>query len=482
MFTLPIECANFTVPLDYSSPNSTETLTLELLKVPAAKTPSKGSVLLNFGGPGFTGRDTLASGAEKLQAITGGYHDLITFDPRGTGNALPYSCYKNDAERIAAGVTIQMQSGNASDIMPGRLWGLADLLVESCEANNKDTGSLIGTAFVARDMMRIVDALGEDGLLRYWGLSYGTTLGATVAAMFPDRMDRVILDGVQNPHEYYHGHDIEMFTDTDKTFAGVLSACVEAGPERCALAGSNRTAASLEKDVYSLMEELKQRPIPLSGILIDYHLVRGYILLGLYNPVNYPSIMALLDGLLSKNLTVITEAMAGSASVTASAGNDAQKGIQCGDKGADVSAWADPARNGFDKTILPAMEALNERSRLAGDTSAGLSATCGRWRTQAKERYTGDFNVKTKHPIMLIGSMFDPVTPLVSAKNVSEGFEGSVALQHNGFGHTSPAQISLCTTKAVQAYLVNGTLPEPGTVCEVDVPLFSNITWQDVLL
>lgn len=35
------------------------------------------------------------------------------------------------------------------------------------------------------------------------GLSYGTTLGATVAAMFPDRIDKLILDGVQNPHEYY---------------------------------------------------------------------------------------------------------------------------------------------------------------------------------------------------------------------------------------------------------------------------------------
>lgn len=36
------------------------------------------------------------------------------------------------------------------------------------------------------------------------GLSYGTTLGATVAAMFPDRIDKLILDGVMNPHEYYH--------------------------------------------------------------------------------------------------------------------------------------------------------------------------------------------------------------------------------------------------------------------------------------
>lgn len=38
------------------------------------------------------------------------------------------------------------------------------------------------------------------------GFSYGTTLGATLVSMFPDKVDKVILDGVQNPHEYYHAY------------------------------------------------------------------------------------------------------------------------------------------------------------------------------------------------------------------------------------------------------------------------------------
>lgn len=38
------------------------------------------------------------------------------------------------------------------------------------------------------------------------GFSYGTTLGATLVSMFPDEVDRVVLDGVQNPHEYYNAY------------------------------------------------------------------------------------------------------------------------------------------------------------------------------------------------------------------------------------------------------------------------------------
>jgi hypothetical protein len=39
----------------------------------------------------------------------------------------------------------------------------------------------------------------------------------------------------------------------------------------------------------------------------------------------------------------------------------------------------------------------------------------------------------------------------------------------------------MCTLRAVSAYWINGTLPEPGTVCEVDAPPFSGLTWADVL-
>ena len=54
-------------------------------------------------------------------------------------------------------------------ILESEGWKHSTYVAERCFEEQNTTGSLLSTAFAARDMVQIVDALDEDGKLRYWG-------------------------------------------------------------------------------------------------------------------------------------------------------------------------------------------------------------------------------------------------------------------------------------------------------------------------
>lgn len=63
-----LQCATLPVPLDYTDKKSNARTLVELNRLPALKTPSKGSILVNFGGPGQSGTTGLINLGEIMQA------------------------------------------------------------------------------------------------------------------------------------------------------------------------------------------------------------------------------------------------------------------------------------------------------------------------------------------------------------------------------------------------------------------------------
>ncbi|KAH8812325.1 TAP-like protein-domain-containing protein [Xylogone sp. PMI_703] len=467
-YTVPTSCGTVTVPLDYTDPDCSKTLDLSLVKITAPKQPSKGSILLNPGGPGEDTISFVTGTSEPLLVGSGGSYDLIAFNVRGNLDTLPFLCYKNESDRAVARAKIPGTT-NTSDTSLGTYWATGQIGSKACYDNARGTGELIGTAFVARDMMQIVDALHEDGLLRYWGFSYGTILGMTVSAMFPDRMDRVVLDGVQNPHQYYAGRDIEQLHDSDSVLSEFFKGCVAAPPSMCPLAYANATASGLEQQFLDLLENVKYNPVATeTGLIIDYGALKTFLANMLYTPNIWSQGSVALYGLLHGNTTAFTQLATALFSGSAANFAELDLGIRCGDNAIRAQNLSE---------VMPIVDAMYNASFALGDVQAGFPMTCATWKFHAKERYTGGFdNVKTKYPVLFVGNTYDPATPLVSAKNASAGFEGSVVLQHDGHGHTSLWQPSLCTMKAVRAYFVEGILPVKGTKCEPSVKLFSNDT------
>jgi pimeloyl-ACP methyl ester carboxylesterase len=341
------------------------------------------------------------------------------------------------------------------------------VFAEECYEANKETGELIGTAFAVRDMFEIVDSLGEDGMLRYYGLSYGTALGSYAAAMFPDRIESMILDANIDPYEYQDGSYLTNLADLDASFEKFLEMCIKSG-DRCSLA--KYTEAETVEDLYSALNAVfeplaDEATESLEGAITYTTLKFVGIQQPLYFAYQWPDLADALTSLLNGSTadsaeTDAADADAADAPAPYDRGIDSVNGIRCGDSLTRITS---------PEEYLDTIKAQAEISSF-GDVGYQHTWLCSVWPFTAKEQYTGTFEVKTRNPILYINGEYDPATSISAAKNASAGFEGSVVLTHGGFGHGVMFHGSECTDNAIKTYLEDGTLPEEGTVCEPDVP------------
>lgn len=179
------ECARLEVPLDYSNP-SLGRAGIALAKYPA-KVPHdhpeyRGAVLFNFGGPGVSGVSLITVTAEPFQELIGHEYDIISFDPRGVSRTTPQIHYFSEK---VEGVAYRLKTAedpvlNTTEDSFSRTHSRFSTLGDIAQHSSANqTVPYASTALVARDMLSINEAMGNDKL-QYWGFSYGTVLGATL--------------------------------------------------------------------------------------------------------------------------------------------------------------------------------------------------------------------------------------------------------------------------------------------------------------
>ena len=142
----------------------------------ATRTPRLGTLFINPGGPGASGKGEVASFENKgLEQ-----YDIVGWDPRGVGDSTPVKCY-GDAEADAF---------NNLDISPDTdaersalIEGAYDLAT-SCWENSGSLLEHISTIETVRDLDLLRQLVG-DKELHYFGYSYGTQIGATYAELYP---------------------------------------------------------------------------------------------------------------------------------------------------------------------------------------------------------------------------------------------------------------------------------------------------------
>ena len=114
------------------------------------------------------------------------------------------------------------------------------------------------------------------------------------------------------------------------------------------------------------------------------------------------------------------------------------------------------------------MEAQRERLETEAPTMGSFFAygalTCADWPHPVVEQEF-DVNAAGAAPIVVIGTTNDPATPYVWAQGLAKTLDSGVLVTWEGEGHTAYGRSNACVSDAVDAYLVEGTVPEDGLSC-----------------
>ncbi|KAJ7152452.1 Alpha/Beta hydrolase protein [Mycena filopes] len=481
-YSAPLQCARLQVPMDYSAPHNGVTASIAIVRFPATapKSQYRGPLLFNPGGPGGSGVDAIVGAGAEFATVFGEQFDIVGFDPRGVSYSTPtISFFKTEAQRrflVPSPNNVLYASFNASSSSLADSYANMHLLGKLAVDNDPNQYlQHMSTDNIARDMLTITEAFGFQKL-QYWGISYGSVLGATFATLFPDKVGRLIIDGVEDMNSYYTANFTNGMLDTDKSMQMFYDACFKAGPDACAFYAPS--AAQIASSLAALTASVKANPIavltPESHGILDYVFLRNAVLDALFAP--YDAFAALAQGLAalqSGNATLLyaqneVPTFECDCSTPAPAFHlnnfEAYMTIACGDAL-------------YVNDTIPQLQQFYENGLKVSTSFADLLLTtrvlCAGYKTHREGRFTGPIGAKkTSFPLLLIGNTLDPVTAHANAVKTSLTFPGSAVLTQDCIGHTSLVASSDCTFGYMRAYFVNGTLPPPGTVCAVEAELF----------
>jgi pimeloyl-ACP methyl ester carboxylesterase len=446
-----LQCGSVTVPLDYADPDGSA------IQIAVARHPAEdpslriGSLVINPGGPGTSGIDDLPNELSVLTPDLLERFDIVSFDPRGVDRSSPVSCSAPPSAGSGSGST--GAGGGSIDPVPITAAERRALLLNDqefarqCQQYSAAILPYVGTVDTARDLDRIRQALG-DTQLTFMGNSYGTLLGATYAELFPTHIRAMVLDSAIDPSLSTTAYAAGQAESLESEFTAFASWCAADTDCPWRPAGDPTTA------LLSLIRASQSRPLTVaSGGTAGPGQLYDTLLSGLESQSSWPTLAAALAQAETGNGAPAATITGGYQNGGSSNGADAEQAIDCLDHpvGHNISSYPGLA------------DQLARSAPVFGPLLAWALLACAVWPVPAT-RQPAPVSDPGAPPVLVVGTTGDPVTPYQWSVDLAKELTGGVLLTWQGRSHVAYFY-SPCVREIVQAYLMAGTLPAPGTTC-----------------
>ena len=444
------QCARLTVPLDYADPAG-KTIQLAVLKVPASAPSARvGALVVNPGGPGGSGVSYAAAGSLQFGTPLSRAYDIVGFDPRGVGQSDPVQCL--DTQQLDRLIAFDPDPDTAAE--RNEMDRLIHGFGQGCLDRSGALPRHMSTQEAARDMDILRAALGE-AKLNYLGASYGTFLGATYADLFPTRVGRFVLDGAIDPSLSNEQLSLAQAHGFETALRAYVKDCVDRGG--CFLGDSVDAGV---KRIQDFLAEMEKKNLPTGE---SRQLTEGLAMLGIWMPLYIKDYWDQLS-------SALEEAM--------------QQG-----RGSQLLQLADlytsRGPSGYTDNSMEALYAVNcldhddyietsqvpshfaqfeKASPTFGRAFAFGLSTCSQWPVQSGQ-HTVALHAKGAPPIVVIGTTRDPATPLAWAQALAKQLDSGRLITRDGDGHTAFQRGNGCVDQAVEAWLIQGKVPQDGLSC-----------------
>lgn len=447
------QCARLEVPLDYKKPSG-RTAQIALLRVPAKGKPSKriGSLLLNPGGPGFSGMSHAVTVAnESADSPITKQFDLIGFDPRGVAASTPALDCFTDAEREDDKLVNSLNSGG-KDYTDHETRQFYQKCAE--RSGGEDVLAHVGTRDVARDMDVLRAALGDDKL-NFLGVSYGTRLGAIYAETFPQNVRAMVLDGALDPTIGTTERRIVLFAGFQRAFDHMADFCAKT--PSCPLGTDPKQATAAFQQI---VRPLIDKPIiTADGRKVTYTAVIDGVTTGLYGETGWRAVILAITELKvgsGKTLLFLRDILSQrSADGSYGNGHESLLAINCLDE----------------ERHTPAQETAMTRDifRVAPflDTGRPVKARdlCEHWPVSPSVGYPYAQNIKGLPKTLVVSVTRDPATPHEGGISLAKTLGASLLTVEGEQHGVALTGGNACVNDIVADYLIDLKIPADGARC-----------------